>query len=181
MPGEHDASLDEGKAFKEFFGRTHYTFDHKGVHFIVVDNVSDPTGSIGDAQLKWLKADLKRQKKDARIVVFTHRPLFDLYPDWDWATRDGAKAIDMLMPSSNVTVFYGHIHQEHLHNTGHIDHHAAKGLMYPLPAPGSVPKKAPVLWDATQPYRGLGFRSVEANVKQASYAISEFNVKGEKL
>src|SRR6186713_2398733 len=40
MPGEHDASLDNGKAFIEFFGPTHYTFDHKGVHFIVVDNVS---------------------------------------------------------------------------------------------------------------------------------------------
>lgn len=181
MPGEHDAGLDEGKAFKEFFGKTHYTFDHKGVHFIVLDNVSDPTSSIGDAQLAWLNADLKKQKKDARIVVLTHRPLFDLYPDWDWHTRDGAKATDMLMPYANVTVFYGHIHQEHHHNTGHIDHHAAKGLMYPLPAPGSVPKKAPVPWDATQPYRGLGFRSVEARVKEASYAISEFNVKGEKL
>jgi predicted MPP superfamily phosphohydrolase len=42
MPGEHDASLDNGKAFQEFFGATHYTFDHKGVHFIVLDNVSDP-------------------------------------------------------------------------------------------------------------------------------------------
>ncbi len=181
MPGEHDASLDQGKAFKAFFGRTHYTFDHKGVHFIVVDNVSDPGGSIGDAQLKWLSADLKKQKKDSRIVVFTHRPLFDLYPDWDWATRDGAKATDMLMPYANVTVFYGHIHQEHHHTTGHIEHHAAKGLMYPLPAPGSVPKKAPVPWDATQPYKGLGFRSVEARVKEANYAISEFNIKGEKL
>src|SRR5258708_26427705 len=42
MPGEHDASLDNGAAFKEFFGETHYTFDHKGVHFIALDNVSDP-------------------------------------------------------------------------------------------------------------------------------------------
>ncbi|TMG77961.1 MAG: metallophosphoesterase, partial [Betaproteobacteria bacterium] len=40
MPGEHDASLDNGKAFQEFFGRTRYSFEHKGVHFIVVDNVS---------------------------------------------------------------------------------------------------------------------------------------------
>src|SRR3954469_6272532 len=30
MPGEHDASLDNGKAFQELFGATHYTFDHKG-------------------------------------------------------------------------------------------------------------------------------------------------------
>src|ERR1700680_1791104 len=46
MPGEHDASLDNGAAWKEFFGETHYTFDHKGVHFIAVDNVSDPAARI---------------------------------------------------------------------------------------------------------------------------------------
>jgi len=180
MPGEHDAGLDEGKAFKEFFGETHYTFDHKGVHFIVLDNVSDPTSIIGDAQLKWFSADLKRRDKASPIVVFTHRPLFDLYPDWDWHTRDGAKAIDLLMPYSNVTVFYGHIHQENHHKTGNIAHHAAKGLMFPLPAPGSVPVKNPIPWDVNQPYKGLGFRSVEARVR-AQYAISEFSVKGERL
>jgi len=181
MPGEHDAGLDEGEAFKEFFGETHYAFDHKGVHFIVLDNVSDPTSTIGQDQLEWLSGNLKQRDKDSRIVVFTHRPLFDLYPDWDWYTRDGAKAIELLMPYSNVTVFYGHIHQEHHHNTGHIAHHAAKGLMFPLPAPGSVPVKNPIPWDANQPYRGLGFRSVEAKVKDTRYAISEFSVKGEKL
>ncbi len=181
MPGEHDAGLDEGEAFKEFFGKTHYTFDHKGVHFIVLDNVSDPKSTIGEEQLQWLSADLKKQKKDSRIVVFTHRPLFDLYPDWDWFTRDGTKAIEMLMPYSNVTVLYGHIHQEHHHNTGHIAHHAAKGLMFPLPTPGSVPKKAPIPWDSKQPYKGLGFRSVEEKAKQAAPALAEFSVKGEKL
>ena len=181
MPGEHDAGLDEGKAFKEFFGKTHYTFDYKGVHFIVLDNVSDPTSVIGDTQLEWLSTDLKKQKKDSRIVVFTHRPLFDLYPDWDWYTRDGAKAIELLKPYSNVTVFYGHIHQEHHHKTGQITFNAAKGLMFPLPAPGSVPVKNPIPWDVNQPYKGLGFRSVEVKAKQAALAIAEFGVKGEKL
>jgi 3',5'-cyclic AMP phosphodiesterase CpdA len=144
MPGEHDASLDRGKAFQEFFGQTHYTFDHKGVHFIVIDNVSDPEGAIGDDQLNWLAADLKQQPADARIVVFTHRPLFDLAPAWDWATRDGAKAIEILMLYPNVTVFYGHIHQEHHHQTGHIAHHSAKSLIFPLPAPMSQPKRVPL-------------------------------------
>jgi hypothetical protein len=181
MPGEHDAGLDEGEAFKEFFGKTHYTFDYKGVHFIVLDNVSDPTSTIGEEQLQWLSADLKQLDKKSRIVVFTHRPLFDLYPDWDWHTRDGAKAVELLMPYPNVTVFYGHIHQEHHHKTGHIAHHAAKGLMFPLPAPGSVPVKKPIPWDAAEPYKGLGFRSVGVKVKQAEHAIAEFSVKGEML
>jgi len=176
MPGEHDASLDNGKAFKEFFGSTHYTFDHKGVHFIVVDNVSDPRALIGDEQLAWLAADLKQQKRDAPIVVFTHRPLFDLYPQWDWATLDGKKAIDLLMPYKNVTVFYGHIHQENHKMTGHIAHHAAKGLMYPLPAPGSLPKRVPLPWDPRAPYKGLGFREIDAEVDSAKLEIAEYPV-----
>jgi 3',5'-cyclic AMP phosphodiesterase CpdA len=176
MPGEHDASLDNGKAFQEFFGATHYTFDHKGVHFIVLDNVSDPRARIGDEQLAWLAADLQKQKADAPIVVFTHRPLFDLAPQWDWATRDGARAIELLMPYKNVTVFYGHIHQEHHHMTGHIAHHAAKGLMFALPAPGSQPNRTPVPWDPAHPYKGLGFRDVEADVDEARYTLTELPV-----
>jgi len=175
MPGEHDASLDHGEAFKEFFGETHYTFDHKGVHFIVVDNVSDPAARIGDEQLAWLAADLAKQPKDARIVVFTHRPLFDLAPAWDWATRDGDKAIDLLMPYQNVTVFYGHIHQENHHMTGHIAHHSATSLIFPLPAPMSQPKRDPIKWDPANPYRGLGFREVEA--EKAKYDLTQFPVK----
>jgi Icc-related predicted phosphoesterase len=176
MPGEHDASLDRGEAYQEFFGETHYTFDHNGVHFIVLDNVSDPTAAVGDQQLQWLQADLKQAKKDARIVVLTHRPLFDLAPDWDWATKDGAAVVDALMPHSNVTVLYGHIHQEHHHMTGHIAHHAAKSLMWALPEPGSVPKKAQIPWNASEPYKGLGFRDVEAQVRQANYEIKEFPI-----
>jgi len=177
MPGEHDASLDQGKAFREFFGATNYTFDHKGVHFVVIDNVSDPRAFVGDEQLKWLAADLERQPPEANIVVFTHRPLFDLYPQWDWATRDGAKAIEVLMPHRNVTVFYGHIHQEHHKMTGHIAHHSAKSLMFPLPAPGSQPKRDPVPWDPEHPYQGLGFRNIDAEVAKAEFDIAELPIR----
>lgn len=176
MPGEHDASLDNGEAFQDYFGATHYTFDHKGVHFIALDNVSDPRAQIGDAQLEWLAADLKAQPADADIVVLTHRPLFDLYPAWDWATRDGARAIDLLMPHANVTVFYGHIHQEHHRTTGHIAHHAAKGLMFPLPVAGSQPRRDPLPWDPAHPYRGLGFREVDAEPKDSKFGLAELPV-----
>src|SRR5437764_802037 len=107
------------------------------------DNVSDPGAKLGDEQLAWLAADLKQRKPDDRIVVLTHRPLFDLKPDWDWTTADGAKAMDLLMPYQNVVVFYGHIHQENHHMTGHIAHHAAKSLIFPQPAPGDAPKRPP--------------------------------------
>jgi hypothetical protein len=176
MPGEHDASLDRGAAFKEFFGDTFYTFDHKGVHFIAIDNVSDSGAKIGDEQLAWLRTDLAKLDEKAPIVVLTHRPLFDLAPKWDWATRDGAQAIELLMPHENVTVFYGHIHQEHHHMTGHIAHHSARSLIFPLPAPGSQDKRTPLAWDASTPYKGLGFREIEAGHAGTSFDVTEYPV-----
>jgi len=50
MPGEHDAALDNGQAWKEFFGASYYSFDTR-VHFIAIDNVSDPAARIGEQQL----------------------------------------------------------------------------------------------------------------------------------
>ncbi len=79
LPGEHDASADHGEAFKELFGPTHYTFDHKGIHFIALDNVSQQGNVLGKPQLGWLADDLKGVAPEVPVVVFAHRPLFDLY------------------------------------------------------------------------------------------------------
>jgi len=178
MPGEHDASLDWGKAFQEHFGPTHYSFDHKGIHFAVIDNVSDPGAAIGGAQLDWLLADLKPLRPEAPIVIFTHRPLFDLAPQWDWATKDGSKAIDLLQHHKNVTVFYGHIHQEHHFKTGEIAHHAATSLIFPLPAPLSQPKRAPVPWDPAHPRRGLGFREITVDESRLVLTLKQDSLEG---
>ena len=175
LPGEHDAALDTGAAYREAFGPTHYSFDHKGVHFVVLDNCSDPAANLGDAQVQWLAADLKKlDPATARLVVLTHRPLFDLYPAWDWETRDAAKATDLLARFKDVPVFYGHIHQENQHAAGTVTQYAARGLMYPLPAPGSLEKKAPMQWDSTQAYRGLGFRQVVVRADPPRYVLAEY-------
>jgi len=178
LPGEHDASLDGGEAYREFFGDLHYTFDHKGIHFIALDNVSDPRARLGEDQLAWLAGDLEQMDKEAPIVVLTHRPLFDLAPKWDWATKDGAKAIELLMPFEYVTVFYGHIHQEQHHKTGHIPHHSAKSLIFPLSAPGSTEKKQKIAWDPTYPYKGLGLRNIAPpNKASENFKLTELPVK----
>ncbi len=171
LPGEHDASADHGDAFREFFGPTHYSFDHKGVHFVALDNVSDPTASLGEEQIAWLDKDLSDRSKDVPIVVLTHRPLFDLQPLWGWATRDGAKALEVLNAYPHVTVFYGHIHQENQHMTGHIPHYAARSLIFPHPAPVPGPDHQPLPWDTAQPYRGLGWREIDA--KGSARSIEE--------
>jgi 3',5'-cyclic AMP phosphodiesterase CpdA len=172
VSGEHDAFLDHGEAYQEFFGELHYTFDHKGFHFIVLDNVSDPRSTLGENQLRWLEADLRQLDRKTPIVVLTHRPLFDLYPEWDWYTADGAKALKLLNPHKTVTVFSGHIHQEHHFNTDHIAHHSAKSLIFPLSAPGDKPKRK-LPWDPNHSYRGLGIREVEAISASGKFKLTE--------
>jgi 3',5'-cyclic AMP phosphodiesterase CpdA len=178
MPGEHDAALDRGAAFKELFGSTYYSFEHKGVHFIALDNVSDSGTTLGAEQIAWLRADLARLPVDAPIVVLAHRPLFDLVPKWDWHTRDGAEALALLMPHPNVTVFFGHIHQELHRMTGHIAHHSAKSLIFPLPAPGTAERPAALPWEPASPYRGLGWREVQAGSGTAAPGVTEHAVQG---
>ncbi|MFP5238379.1 MAG: metallophosphoesterase family protein [Acidobacteriota bacterium] len=178
LPGEHDAALDWGEAYKEILGKTHYMFQHKGVHFLVIDNVSDPGASVGEAQLAWITAELSRIPKADPLVVLTHRPLFDLLPEWDWATKDADKVLALLEPHTNVTVLYGHIHQEHHHQSGHIGQHAGMSTAYLLPAPGSAPKKAPIPWDAAAPYKGMGLRTVRDGVTMSAPSFTEHPLAG---
>src|SRR5215467_14275839 len=101
VPGEHDTSIDDGKLYLERYGKTigakgsgWYSFNHKDVHFVGLNNsvVLEGMGKLGDEQLKWLESDLKGQPASRPIVVFAHIPLWSVYPDWGWGTQDGAQA-----------------------------------------------------------------------------------------
>lgn len=161
VPGEHDAGLDGGVLFREHFGETHYAFDHRGVHFVALDNVSQAKPEVGSDQLAWLRRDLARFSRATPIVVFTHRPLFDLKPEWEWFTRDGDEVMSVLAPYENVTVLYGHIHRDDFHDDGHARHYAARALVFANPPP-DAPEKKPLPFDAARPFDHLGLRLVHA-------------------
>ena len=161
VPGEHDAALDHGVLFRENFGETHYSFDHKGVHFVGIDNVSHGKPVVGAEQIAWLKKDLERYPHTAPIVVFTHRPLFDLKPEWEWFTKDGDEVMNALAPYDAVTVLYGHIHRDHHASFGHAQHHAARSLIFAFPDPSAAQKK-PLPFDSANPFHNLGIRTVSA-------------------
>lgn len=63
--------------------------------------------------------------------------------------------------------------------TDHIAHHAARSLVFALPAPGSQPKRAPLPWDAAHPGRGLGFRDVDADPRGPDYRLREIALASE--
>ncbi len=160
VPGEHDAGIDEGALFREHFGETNYSFDHRGVHFVALDNVSRAKPEVGADQIAWLKKDLARFGNSAPIVVFTHRPLFDLKPEWEWFTSDGDKVMNVLQAYENVTVLYGHIHRDNEHEIGGIKHYGARSLIFAFPDPETTAIKKPLPFDKEQPFRNLGIRSI---------------------
>ena len=170
VPGEHDAGLDGGELFRSVFGPTSYSFDHRGVHFIALDNVSRAKPEVGAEQRAWLAKDLSRFHATTPIVVFTHRPLFDLRPDWEWFTSDGDDVMNLLAPYENVTVLYGHIHREDHHASGHAQHYAARSLSFAFPDPVTALEKKAIPFDKDQPFKNLGLRLVDRTSEAAAHA-----------
>jgi 3',5'-cyclic AMP phosphodiesterase CpdA len=175
LPGEHDTIGDRGKAYEEAFDRKDVkeglqVWDQGGVHFVSLTNVLDfgatGTGKLGDAQLDVLAKDLAGQKPDTPLVVFSHIPLYDIYPKWGWATADSAKLLSLLSRFTSVTVLTGHIHQVIEHSEGNIRFHTASATAYPLPAPGHGEQPAPVTLPENSLLGVLGFRTVEVLASQ---------------
>lgn len=183
VPGEHDAGLDGGELYRSVFGPTFYSFDHKGFHFIALDNVSRSKPEVGAEQRAWLAKDLARFPKTAPIVVFTHRPLFDLRPDWEWFTSDGDEVMNLLAPYENVTVLYGHIHREHEQLLGHAKLYAARSLCFAFPDPQNTADKKAVPFDKVEPFKNLGIRAVQgaAGKKGATLTVSEVSLDAREL
>jgi 3',5'-cyclic AMP phosphodiesterase CpdA len=172
VPGEHDAGLDGGELFRSVFGPTSYSFDHRGVHFVALDNVSRARPEVGPEQRAWLARDLARFHKATPIVVFTHRPLFDLRPDWEWFTSDGDEVMSLLAPYENVTVLYGHIHREDHHAIGNANHYAARSLSFAFPDPDKAEEKKAIAFDKERPFKNLGLRVVDRAAGGSSEAGS---------
>lgn len=160
IPGEHDAGLDGGALFRDVFGETHYSFDHKGVHFVALDNVSRAKPEVGRDQLEWLKKDLSRFDPSAPIVLFTHRPLFDLKPEWEWFTSDGDDVMNAVAPYRNLTVLYGHIHRRQVTQLGNTTHYGANSLIFAFPDPDAGVEKKPLPFDRSRPFANLGARRI---------------------
>jgi 3',5'-cyclic AMP phosphodiesterase CpdA len=165
VPGENDAGLDGGQLYREHFGETYYSFDHRGVHFIALDNVSQGKPRIGAEQLAWLKKDLSRFHKSAPIVVFTHRPLFDLKPEWEWFTNDGDDVMNAVSSYRNLTVLYGHIHRRQVTQLAGTTHYGANSLIFAFPDPDSGVEKKPLPFDKSRPFANLGARRIHEGAR----------------
>ncbi|HEY1719945.1 MAG TPA: metallophosphoesterase [Magnetospirillaceae bacterium] len=182
VPGEHDVLDQSQTAFFDRYGKPsggkgYYSFDHGGVHFIALINVIDfKPGSqarLGTQQLEWLEADLKGRPASQPLVIFTHIPLWSLYPQWGWSTEDWPQAMDYVKRFGSVTVLNGHIHQVVQKVEGTVRYYSARSTAYPQPAPGQGDGPGPLKVPADQLRSVLGVRRLEIVNASAPLAITD--------
>jgi Icc protein len=162
--GEHDYYLDLGEYWSKLFGEQHYSFDHKGVHFVVLNSVltydewtfnrwptaeqrmaemaglDNPNGSpfmVGEKQREWLKQDLAKVDKATPVVVFSHSPIQKIYKGWNFWTEDADEVQALLQPFDKVNVIYGHVHQIQYNQIGNISFNSVMATAWPWPYPQS--------------------------------------------
>jgi 3',5'-cyclic AMP phosphodiesterase CpdA len=188
IPGEHDWYLDMGQLWTKSFGPPNWSFDHKGVRFIGLDTVSrgpdywtakkmTPTermghmatldGSVAGAwagvgrdQLEWVQKALADWPKDRPVVVFSHNPLYEYYPPWNFWVRDWREVQEVLRPFSNVTNVHGHTHQVLYNEIGKMRSIGMLATSWPWPyAPEGVPAltRCKVRADPGDHFDGVGW------------------------
>jgi 3',5'-cyclic AMP phosphodiesterase CpdA len=167
VPGEHDSVDDAGQKYRAAFGAGTagdgwYSFDMKGVHFLALVNTLslEKLGHLGPDQLDFIRSDVAKLSSDTPIVVFSHIPLFAMYPAWGWGTDDAVQALSYLRRFSSVTCLNGHVHQLFTKTEGNITFHSATTTAYPLPKPGVGPAPTPVTLPAGKLADALGIREV---------------------
>src|ERR1700733_10984277 len=165
VPGEHDILEDNGKSYLNRYGKGTkgdgwYSFNAGGVHFIGLVNVvilqGNGLGDLGNAQLEWLEKDVKGLSSSTPIVVFAHVPLWIVYQDWGWGTKDGGQALSYLKRFGSVTVLNGHIHQVMQKVEGHVAFHTARSTAFPQGVPGVAKGPGPMMVPAGDLKKFLG-------------------------
>jgi Icc protein len=166
MVGEHDWFLDMGEKWRTLFGEPIYSFDHKGVHCVVLnsvieddfwtarglspkermqtvaglDNGVQSRFKVGAEQCGWLEKDLQPYSNDTPIIVFSHSPLYKYYRPWNFWTDDAEAVQGILGRFNKVVVVHGHTHQLLTNRIGNIHFHGMLSTAWPWPyAPQGLP------------------------------------------
>lgn len=189
MVGEHDWYLDMGKKWRALFGDPTYSFDHKGVHFVVLNSVivedywtkpkmtpmermlamaqlDNPDGrpfTVGGEQRKWLEEDISKIGKKTPLVVFSHSPLYKLYRNWNFWTDDAEEVQKILRRQKKATVIHGHTHQLLTNRVKNIHIHGILSTAWPWPyAPKGTPEYTSKMFrsEPFNPLDGCGWGTV---------------------
>ena len=107
-------------------GKTYYSFDRSGIHFIVLDIINGSL-PVDDEQLEWLKKDLEANNGKA-ISVSMHLPLFT---SGHYQPYDAPYLIELFEKYKVMFVFSAHVHS--------YERSLNNGVNYVVTAGGGAP------------------------------------------
>jgi Icc protein len=109
--------------YEKYFGKTYYSFDHKGWHFVVLNDLDVKNkkyiSSFDSAQLDWLKQDLSTLTKETPLVIMLHIPLVSVQNQFNvpeggliqqTTAVNRAQLLNILEPYNLKLVLQGHLH-----------------------------------------------------------------------
>ncbi|BBY22619.1 metallophosphoesterase family protein [Mycobacterium stomatepiae] len=180
VPGEHDSVDDAGQKYRKVFGAGSmgdgwYSFDIAGIHVIALVNTLNlrKLGHLGVDQLEFVEKNVAGLSSDTPIIVFSHIPLFAMYPDWGWGTDDATQALSYLRRFASVTCINGHVHQLFSKTEGNVSFYSGTTTAYPLPHPGDGPAPKPITLPAGRLRDALGIREVSYTKGETALALKE--------
>jgi predicted phosphodiesterase len=107
-PGNHDITTDGMlDHYTRHAGQPYYSFDHRGIHFIILDNSRyTTTDEFSEEQLNWLIEDLQKSNEALFTMAFFHKPF------WNETVVEGKPdTLHTLFVNNGVdAVFSGHYH-----------------------------------------------------------------------
>lgn len=134
-PGNHDGYIklkeDGLKFWQEYFCPLYYSFNYGKSHFVMVNSYDWPKrsriafscvvfnwgGYIGKEQLRWIEADLEKEKNaKLKFILLHHNPLWDTKNDSLFKNPyEGREEILFLIEKYNVdAVLCGHVHYDNV-------------------------------------------------------------------
>jgi 3',5'-cyclic-AMP phosphodiesterase len=125
------------KMYEDRIGKTFYSFDRKGYHFVVLDSIQPTDDRLWEArvdekQLSWLAEDLKSMGSQAPVIAVIHVPLvtaFETYAErlaahQKYNTLTVANALEVLAKFQGYNVIA--VLQGHTHVTEIVEHKNTK-------------------------------------------------------
>ncbi len=105
--GNHDTTNDMmRRVYRERHGvggKSYYSFDYRGCHFVVLDSWSMfLVEESREEQLAWLEQDLAAAKDAKHVFVMFHNPAWE---------KDVWPRLRALLPPGKTTIFSGHTHR----------------------------------------------------------------------
>ena len=114
------------KMYQDRMGRTYYSFDHKGYHFVILDSIQ-PTSDrmwearVDDDQLHWLRDDLRHLASGTPVIAVIHCPMVTAFATYAHVVAEGRKyntmtvtnateVLEIFEDANVLAVLQGHTH-----------------------------------------------------------------------